>query len=345
MKTPRSAVAALALSLTAIAATLAGVVIGLRIVQANLGAASRPRLVAFAQVLQTQVAVADKTSGETNGTTRRPPGASPAAQGALPWVRPARPTTLPAASSLRSELATDGEFSGALFAAMLLPIFWYALFSRRRGSAASPKKRTPRQRTRTASAADAARGLPSAELLAAPVVEVAERELANRPVPSARPAQTVSAARTPPRAEPRDTNEVGGRTTLRRVTVSGSPPWDPAPEPTGEFPWATAPERRSGLPRLLVPEGHERHRHTPPAKSSPASDAPWRASENPQAFASPAGDQHARSARMPAATPDKADRSGGTRGPSGPEAEETMTRATGAIAQAVPALGQRTSAR
>ncbi len=108
-------------------------------------------------------------------------------------------------------------------------------------------------------------------------------QTAPRRAPAALPAPTAQA---PSGALPnrRAPEVVGPDSTVRRVQVSGSPPWEPAREPASELPWVVAPQPQQGVAKVVggdVPA-------IPPPPDSVWDSAPARRSSAPRSLFEPA---------------------------------------------------------
>lgn len=119
------------------------------------------------------------------------------------------------------------------------------------------------------------------------------------PAPSARLVNGVARGR-------QDSGVVAPDSTLRRVPVSGSPPWEPAKEPTSDLPWTVI-----ATPPGTVKSSTGDTPAIPPPPDSVWDSAPARRSSAPRSLFEPAPIPPATSRRQPGGT----DQLGGTSGP------------------------------
>jgi len=248
--------------------------------------------------------------------TLSPPHAMPAMQGAVRRTRPVAPMVRSSASVIARDLTDDAGVSLAALALLLIPITLYGTMARRRERAQGllAAERSQHLMTRPghgtmladplleffgpqhARPADpaSARQIPTPRFQPRPGLtgrSTLSASLARSPMPPSRngqglepprhpavlpapPAQLVNGA-PPSRAE---SGIVAPNTTVRRVEVSGQPPWEPAKEPTSDLPWVIAP------PQGPVRMGGADAPSIPPPPDSVWDSAPARRSSAPRSL-------------------------------------------------------------
>lgn len=254
----------------------------------------------------------DASRAVTTAATMSPPHARPAMQGAVPRTRPVAPMVRSSASIIARDLTGDAGLSVAVLAILLIPIIFYGTMARRRERMqmllAAERSQHGMNRSshgtmladplleffgpQHARPADPAStrpipmprfqprpGLTGRSTLSASLAgrsptpgQVAQRRApAALPAPAPLPpAPQLANGMSPGRQE---ATVVSPDSTVRRVQVSGSPPWEPASEPTSELPWVAPPQgpgKIGGVDASPVPPPPDAVWDSPPARRSSA---------------------------------------------------------------------------
>jgi hypothetical protein len=266
----------------------------------------------------------DASRAVAAAATLTPPHARPAMQGAVRRNRPVAPMVRSSASVIARDLTGDAGISAAALALLLIPITMYGVTARRRErrdmllAAARSQDAMNRpghgtmladplleffgpQHARPADPATA-RPIPTPRFQPRPGLtgrSTMSASLAHSPTPPAptQNGQGPVAPRQDPIALPtpvarltngsrpsQDAGVVSPDSTVRRVEVSGSPPWEPAMEPTSDLPWVAAPLH--GQARTGGPDGQAAV--IPPPPDSVWDSAPARRSSAPRSLFEPA---------------------------------------------------------
>ena len=230
------------------------------------------------------------------------PGPSRAGAGAVSRTQPAAPSVPFISQALAPKIKRDGLISGALLVVLLVPIILYALVRRRRHrgtkQAGRPEHEPAARGPYAAQSGDShsdqmlqyfAAVPPQAENVSAPQAAVGSA----RPAASRGPGYargngnfTGTFADTGQQARDDAARRMGQfsrsplgpprRTAARPPKVSGTPPWEPAPEPDSELPWAASPPpplpRRTPVP-LPAPAAAAAESLWAPGATSPVAHA------------------------------------------------------------------------
>lgn len=250
----------------------------------------------------------DASRAVTTAATMSPPHARPAMQGAVPRTRPVAPMVRSSASIIARDLTGDAGLSVAVLAILLIPIIFYGTMARRRermqmllaaersqhgmnrsghgtmvadplleffGPQHARPADPPSTRPIPMSRFQPRPGLTGGSTLSASLAARSPTpgQITQRRTPAALPAPAPQLANgmSPGRQETRD---VSPDSTVRRVQVSGSPPWEPAAEPTSDLPWVIAPPqgpgKMGGADAPSIPPPPDAVWDSPPARRSSA---------------------------------------------------------------------------
>lgn len=256
----------------------------------------------------------DASRAVTTATTMSPPHARPAMQGAVPRTRPVAPMVRSSASIIARDLTGDAGLSIAALAILLIPIIFYGTMARRRERRQmllaaersqhgmnrpghgtmladplleffAPQHARPADPTSTRPVPmprfQPRPGLTGRSTLSASLAgrSPTPGQVAQRPAPAALPAPAPIPAPAPQLANGmspgrKETRDVSPDSTVRRVQVSGSPPWEPAAEPTSDLPWVIAPPqgpgKMGGADAPSIPSPPDAVWDSPPARRSSA---------------------------------------------------------------------------
>ncbi len=236
---------------------------------------------------------ADAARALAAAATIAAPGPQRAGGGAVSRQLPTAPSASPlAGESLRPKLERDALISLAVLVVLLLPTMAYGLLQRRRTRARARARAEQEQAARASyahngdSTADMMReyfatlpGQPGGSRSAAGSAGASGGGSHGRAAPGGDAGSLADSGLAPADDAARRTGVQIPRSPLTPITraatprpakVSGSPPWEPAPQPEGELPWVNTP-----APAAL----NRRGAHAPPTSSiwaaaSPGSPAP-----------------------------------------------------------------------
>jgi serine protease len=215
------------------------------------------------------------------------PTSGPSAANGTPAAQapaPAPPAVVHKKGNLRGTLLLDGGIALAVFLVLAVPILTYSYFRRRRARAARLAEvraaaQVPARRVKQAASAAAQEGYVPAPLspglsatTSSPGVTAATGAgspmhggnaafpgsafpgAGQRPGPAETGGELAGGVGSPPVPGAAAARAIGSHRMglARPPRISGSPPWEPAPEPTGEVPWGRTPAAAGGG---LVPTG------------------------------------------------------------------------------------------